>query len=70
MKICYSLGIENHVLPQDFLYTIKPSTVHYRKNDTADKYVGSEFATTVHNNIDDLQVLWLPLLGLPRLRSA
>ena len=58
VKICYSLGIEHHILPQDFLSTIKPSTAHYWKNDTADKYVGSEFATTVHNNIDDLQVLY------------
>lgn len=58
IKICYSLGIENHVLPQDFLSSIKPSTVHYWKNDTPDKYVGSEFASTVHNNIDDLQVIY------------
>jgi transposase InsO family protein len=58
VKICYSLGIENHVLPQDFLSSIKPSTAHYWKKDSADKYVGSEFATTVHNNIDDLQILY------------
>ncbi len=58
IKICYSLGIENHILPQDFISSIKRSTAHYWKNDSPDKYIGSEFASTVSNNLDDLQIIY------------
>ncbi len=48
IKICYSLGIDNHHLPQEFLSSIKPSTAHYWKNDNPDKYLDSEFAPLLH----------------------
>ncbi len=58
VKICYSLGIENHLLPKEFLSSIKPSTAHYWKNDNPDKFVGSEFASTINHNMDDLQIIY------------
>ncbi len=47
VNICYSLGIENHLLPRDLVPSIKHSTAHYWKNDNPDKYFGSKFALTV-----------------------
>ncbi len=58
VKICYSLGIENHLLPNEFLSSIKPSTAHYWKNDNPDKYIGSEFAPAINHNLDDLQIIY------------
>lgn len=58
IKICYALGIENHLLPQDFLNSIKPSTAHYWKKENADKYIGSEFASNINHNLDDMQIIY------------
>jgi hypothetical protein len=58
VKICYSLGIENHLLPHEFLASIKPSTAHYWKHDNPDKYLGSEFASSINHNVDDLQIIY------------
>lgn len=58
VKICYALGIENHLLPHEFISSIKPSTSHYWKNDNPDKYLGHEFAASINHNIDDLQVIY------------
>ncbi|SDW83034.1 Integrase core domain-containing protein [Lutibacter oricola] len=58
VKICYALSIENHLLPNDFLKSIKPSTAHYWKSDNPDKFVGSEFASSINHNIDDLQIIY------------
>ena len=58
VKICYALGIQNHLLPDNFTSTIKPSTAHYWKNDNPHKYLGSEFSSSINNNIDDLQIIY------------
>ncbi|MFI1772527.1 hypothetical protein [Thalassobellus citreus] len=55
IKICISLGIENHLLPNEFIASINPSTDHYWKQDNPDKYMGAEFASTINHNLDDLQ---------------
>lgn len=58
VKICYALGIQNHLLPDNFTPTIKPSTAHYWKNDNPHKYLGSEFSSSINHNIDDLQIIY------------
>jgi len=58
VKICYALGIQDHLLPDNFTSTIKPSTSHYWKNDNPHKYLGSEFSSSINNNIDDLQIIY------------
>ena len=58
VKICYALGIQNHLLPDNFTSTIKPSTAHYWKNENPNKYLGTEFSLSLNNNIDDLQIIY------------
>lgn len=57
VKISHALGVEQQLLDADFLSGISPSTAHYWKQDSADKYLGTEFSQSVGNNLGDVQTI-------------
>ncbi len=37
---------------------MKPTTAHCWKNDNPHEYLGSEFSSSINNNINDLQIIY------------
>ena len=56
IKTCYALGIQKELLPEKFVKEIPSSTSFYWKDLNAEKFVGSEFASGIQNNLDDTKV--------------
>ncbi|WP_299770563.1 DDE-type integrase/transposase/recombinase [uncultured Dokdonia sp.] len=56
IKTSYALGIHKQVLPDSFTRDISHSTSHYWKHESPDKYIGSEFASSIENSLDDTKV--------------
>ena len=56
IKTCYALGIQKELLPEKFVKEIPGSTSFYWKDLNAEKFVGSEFASGIQNNLDDTKV--------------
>ena len=57
IKICHALGVEKQLISREFLSSISPSTAHYWKSDSVEKYLGSEFAKSVDHNLGDVQTI-------------
>ncbi len=57
VKICHALGVEKQLISHEFLDSISPSTSHYWKSDSVEKYLGSEFSKTVDQNLGDVQTI-------------
>lgn len=55
IKISYALGLQNQILPDDFLNSIPRSTTQIWKDLNIDKFVGTEFASKVEVNIEQTQ---------------
>lgn len=56
IKTCFALGIQNEILPEKFLKKIPGSTSYYWKEEVSEKYVGSEFAKEIQENLDDTKL--------------
>lgn len=56
IKTCFSLGLQNEILPEKFLKEIPGSTSHYWKELDSEKFVGAEFSKNIQNNLDDTKV--------------
>lgn len=56
IKVCYALGIQNEILPEKFVKEIPGSTSFYWKDIDAKKFVGSEFASGIHESLDDTKI--------------
>ena len=57
IKTCYALGIEEEVLPENFIKNIPNSTSHYWKNENPDKYLGAEFVTKIDADLDNVKLV-------------
>jgi len=57
VKICHALGIEKQLVSHEFLSAISPSTSHYWKSDSVEKYLAAQFSKSVDNNLGDVQVV-------------
>lgn len=56
IKTCFALKIQHQILPKKFILQIPASTSHYWKNESADKYLGAEFANDIQNNLDHTKI--------------
>ena len=57
IKICHALGVEKQLISPEFLKGISPSTSHYWKNDSPERYLGGEFASVVDDNLGDVPLV-------------
>ncbi len=58
IKTSYALGIQDQVLPDTFTRSIPRSTSYdWRKNFDPDRYVGSEFASDVERDLDQVKLM-------------
>ena len=57
IKTCYALGIQEEVLPENFIKNIPNSTSHYWKNENPDKYLGAEFVTKIDADLDNVKLV-------------
>jgi len=57
IKICHVLGVEKQLISPDFLEGISPSTSHYWKSDSVEKYLGGEFSKSIDQNLGDVQTI-------------
>lgn len=55
LKLCFALGIEMQILPDDFLKSIPTSTSHSWKTKNITKYYGSEYDDILSLHIEDLK---------------
>ena len=56
IKTTFALGIQDQVLPDSFLKNIPNSTSNYWKDEIPEKYIGSEFAKNIQDNLEDTKV--------------
>jgi len=56
IKTCYALGIHNEILPEKFIKEIPFSTSHYWKYEDPKKYIGTELAKGIQDNLEDTKV--------------
>ena len=58
VKTCYSLGLENDILPDSFTETIPKSTSFYwKRENTSQKYIGGELVSKIENDFEDVKTL-------------
>lgn len=61
VKTTYALKLQNELLPKKFTSQIPNSTASYWKdNEKPERYVGSEFASTIQSNLNDTKVFLDP----------
>lgn len=57
LKLCFALGIEKLILPDDFLKSIPTSTSHSWKTKNITEYYGSKYNDILSVHIEELKVL-------------
>ena len=57
VKLAYAMGMEKQLLPESFRSQIAPSTAHHWKQDDPDEYIGSEYASMIGRNLEELQLI-------------
>lgn len=57
IKTCYALDIHEQVLPDSFLQTIPRSTSHSWKDLKPSRFVGSEFASQIETDLEQVKLL-------------
>ncbi len=57
VKSSFALGIQNQVLPETFIRSIPRTTSQNWKDLNPDKFVGSEFASSVENDLEKVKII-------------
>ncbi|CAD7807382.1 hypothetical protein CHRY9390_01649 [Chryseobacterium aquaeductus] len=57
VKICYSLGLEEQLLPKTFTKDIPRSTYFQWRQTPSDKYLGSEFAHKIDGDLENIKLI-------------
>lgn len=57
VKTCYALGIQDQVLPESFTKSIPRSTSNDWKELSPDKFVGSEFASQIETDLEQVKLI-------------
>lgn len=57
VKSSFALGIQSQVLPETFIRSIPRTTSQNWKDLNPDKFVGSEFASSVENDLEKVKVI-------------
>lgn len=57
VKTCYALGIQDQVLPDFFTKSIPRSTTNDWKELSPDKFVGSEFASQIETDLEQVKLI-------------
>lgn len=57
VKTCYALGIHHQVLPDSFTKTIPRSTAQNWKELNPDKFIGSEFASQIETDLEQVKLI-------------
>ena len=57
LKLCYSLGIENQIFPEEFLEQIPKTTSQYWKKKSITEYYGSEYEEISKCTFEELKLI-------------
>ena len=57
MKLCYSLGIEKQIFPENFLEKIPKTTSYYWKTKNAEYFCGSEYEEISNCSLQELKII-------------
>ena len=56
--MCYSLGLQNELLPKEFTQSIPSSTSFYWKQDSSEKYIGAEYVSIIEQELENIQLMF------------
>lgn len=58
VKVCYSLGLQNELLPKEFTQSIPASTSFYWKQNSSEKYMGAEYVSAIEQELENIQLMF------------